>query len=160
MKISLVAVGKLKSGPERELANRYAERLAQTGRSIGLAGPVVVEIGESLARSAKERKTQEGRALLAAVEAEAGVIALDERGAAMSSEAFAAMLGAWRDAGRRGAACVIGGADGLSEDVRERADAMLCLGRMTLPHQLARVLLLEQLYRAATILAGHPYHRS
>ncbi len=160
MRIDIAAVGRLKQGPERELVARYAERLLATGRSIGLSGPQLVEIAESPARSAPERMTQEAQAILAAVPADALLVALDERGPTMASDAFAARIGRWRDEGRRNLAFVVGGPDGLSQQVRDRAAELMSFGRMTMPHQLVRVLLLEQLYRAATILSGHPYHRT
>jgi 23S rRNA (pseudouridine1915-N3)-methyltransferase len=159
MKLAVAAVGRLKAGPERELASRYVERLAQSGRALGFAGPAIHEIAESQARSSLERKRQEGAALLAAIEADALVVALDERGEMWSSAEFAERLGRWRDAGRRSVVFAIGGADGHDDALRARASTMLAFGRMTLPHQLLRIVLLEQLYRAATVLAGHPYHR-
>ncbi len=160
MKIGIVAVGRLKAGPERELAERYADRFAVTGKALGLTGPAQTELAESPARSAPERKTQEAQAILASIELDALVIALDERGTTLCSDAFAAKLGQWRDAGRKNVTFVIGGADGLGENVRVRAQEMFSFGQMTMPHQLVRVILLEQIYRAATILSGHPYHRS
>jgi 23S rRNA (pseudouridine1915-N3)-methyltransferase len=159
MRIDIAAVGRLKQGPERELVSRYGDRLTASGRAIGLSGPHVTEIAESPARSAPERMAQEAQAILAALPAEAILVALDERGATMASDAFAARIGRWRDEGRRSLAFVVGGPDGLSPVVRDRAAELLSFGRMTMPHQLVRVLLLEQLYRAATILSGHPYHR-
>ncbi len=86
------------------------------------------------------------------------IVVLDERGELWTSPALAARIGHWRDGGTRQLACLIGGADGFSDDERARADAVLSLSRMTLPHRLAQVVLCEQLYRAGTILAGHPYH--
>jgi 23S rRNA (pseudouridine1915-N3)-methyltransferase len=160
MKIGIVAVGRLKAGPERELVARYSERLAATGKSLGLSGPVLTERSESNARSASERKAQEASDILAALEDSALLLALDERGKSMDSDAFAARIGQWRDSGRKSLMFVIGGADGLDERVRDRADLVLSFGAMTMPHQLVRVVLLEQLYRAATILSGHPYHRT
>jgi 23S rRNA (pseudouridine1915-N3)-methyltransferase len=160
MKVSIVAVGRLKAGPERELVARYSERLAATGKSLGLSGPVLIERSESNARSAAERKTQEASDILAALEDGALLLALDERGKTMDSDAFAAKIGQWRDSGRKSVTFVIGGADGLDETVRKRADLTFSFGAMTMPHQLVRVVLLEQLYRAATILSGHPYHRT
>ncbi len=159
MKIGVIAVGRLKTGPERALVERYADRFSAAGKPLGLSGPVLTELPESPARSSPERKTQEAQALLAAIETDALVIALDERGKAISSEVFAAKLGHWRDAGRKNITFVIGGADGLGDSVRARAQETLSFGQMTMPHQLVRVILLEQIYRAATILAGHPYHR-
>jgi 23S rRNA (pseudouridine1915-N3)-methyltransferase len=160
MKIGVIAVGRLKSGPERELADRYAERFAQSGKALGLTGPALIDLSESPARSSAERKTQEAQAILAAVDPDALVIALDERGKTLSSDAFATKISQWRDAGRKNVIFVIGGADGLGESIRTRAQETISFGQMTMPHQLVRVILLEQLYRAATILAGHPYHRS
>jgi 23S rRNA (pseudouridine1915-N3)-methyltransferase len=159
MKIGIIAVGRLKSGPERQLADRYGERLTQTGKPLSLTGPVLIELPESPARSTTERKTQEAQAILAAVDPDALVIALDERGKTLSSDAFAAKIGLWRDDGRKSLYFVIGGADGLADSIRVRAQETLSFGQMTMPHQLVRVMLLEQLYRAATILSGHPYHR-
>lgn len=159
MRVGVIVVGRLKAGPERLLAERYAERFAQSGRALGLTGPAIVELAESPARAAEERKAQEAKAILASLEDDALLVALDERGDQLSSEAFAARLGRWRDDGRRAAVFAIGGADGLGAPVRGRAELAVAFGRMTLPHQLVRVVLLEQLYRAATILAGHPYHR-
>jgi 23S rRNA (pseudouridine1915-N3)-methyltransferase len=160
MKIGVIAVGRLKAGPERELAERYADRFAVTGKALGLTGPALTELTESPARSAAERKTQEAQAILTSVDADALVIALDERGKTLSSDAFAVKLGQWRDAGRKSLVFVVGGADGLAESVRARSQETISFGQMTMPHQLVRVILLEQIYRAATILSGHPYHRS
>ncbi|WP_150288285.1 23S rRNA (pseudouridine(1915)-N(3))-methyltransferase RlmH [Rhabdaerophilum calidifontis] len=159
MRLVLVAVGRLKAGPERELVTRYAERFTALGRGLGLSGPVLAEIAESAARRPEDRKAEEGRAIAARLGAGHPLILFDEGGAMPDSEEFAARLAAWRDAGAAGLDLAIGGADGLAADLRQRADLALAFGRMTLPHQLVRVLALEQLYRAATILAGHPYHR-
>jgi 23S rRNA (pseudouridine1915-N3)-methyltransferase len=159
MKIGIIAVGRLKAGPERELAERYADRFAASGKALGLTGPALTELVESPARSAAERKTQEAQAILAAVDPDALVIALDERGKTLSSDAFAVKIGQWRDSGRKSLIFVIGGADGLGESVPARAHETISFGQMTMPHQLVRVILLEQLYRAATILSRHPYHR-
>jgi 23S rRNA (pseudouridine1915-N3)-methyltransferase len=159
MKIGLVAVGRMKSGPERDLADRYAERFAASGRALGLEGIMLAELPENPARTSSERKQREGEAILAAIPPDSLIICLDERGKSMSSDAFAARIAEWRDAGRKSLHIVIGGADGLDEAVRKKAVLTLSFGQMTIPHQLVRVLALEQLYRAATILAGHPYHR-
>lgn len=159
MKIGIVAVGRLKAGPERELADRYAERFAQTGKALALAGPAVTEIPESMARSPAERMNREADSILGALDPETILIALDERGLIMDSEAFAARIARWRDGGKKSLTFVIGGADGLADAVRARAQETFSFGAMTMPHQLVRILLLEQIYRAATILSGHPYHR-
>jgi 23S rRNA (pseudouridine1915-N3)-methyltransferase len=160
MKLMLVGVGRLKNGPERELVARYAQRCASGARKIGLTGFDLREVDESRARRPEDRKAEEAVALRALLPAGARLICLDERGGAMDSEAFAARIGAWRDAGAPACALVIGGPDGLAPDLRESADLVLAFGAMTWPHQLARALAAEQLFRAMTILAGHPYHRA
>ena len=109
--------------------------------------------------SASELQRAEGELLLKQIPADFKIVALDERGETPSSRAFAEKLGRWRDTGTVGVAFLIGGADGHSDIVRNRADYLLSFGRMTLPHFLARVILAEQIYRAKTILDGHPYHR-
>ncbi|MGL4635582.1 MAG: 23S rRNA (pseudouridine(1915)-N(3))-methyltransferase RlmH [Beijerinckiaceae bacterium] len=159
MKIGLVVVGRLKAGPERELATRYAERFEALARGLGLSGPVVTELAESQARSVGERKTQEAQAILAAIAPDALVMRLDERGKTFTSEAFAQRITALRDEGRKSLVFAIGGADGFGEAVAARAPDVMSFGQMTMPHQLVRVLLLEQIYRVATIMSGHPYHR-
>lgn len=159
MRIVIAAVGRLKAGPERELVARYLERAGQVGRGLGLGPPESLELDESRARRPDDRKRDEAAALAAALDPKLLVYALDEGGRSPSSEAFAADLGRRRDDGAAGVAFVIGGADGLGADVLARAQARLAFGAMTWPHQIVRILLAEQLYRAATILAGHPYHR-
>ncbi len=158
MLITLAAVGRLKAGPERILVDRYLERAGQTGRALGLI-VAVRELPESRAGRADERMAQEAAALLALVPEGARLIALDERGETMGSEVFAGRLGAWRDGGQRDVVFAIGGADGHGEALRQRADHRLAFGAMTWPHQIVRLLLAEQVYRAMTILSGHPYHR-
>ncbi|KQU49954.1 50S rRNA methyltransferase [Bosea sp. Leaf344] len=159
MRLALIAIGRLKDGPERELCERYRERGLALGRGLGLTGPDIVEIAESRGRRAEERKREEAASILA--KAQPGLlIALDERGGALTSEAFAARLATARDAGTQAATFVIGGADGLDEALRRQAQLTLAFGALTLPHQIVRVLALEQLYRAMTIMAGHPYHRA
>jgi 23S rRNA (pseudouridine1915-N3)-methyltransferase len=160
VKIVILAVGRLKAGPERDLVQRYVGRFEAGARALGLSGPVIVEMPESQARSPTERKVQEAQLLLAALPEQAQAIRLDERGETLGSAAFARDIGQWRDAGRKSLAFIIGGADGLGDAVAERVPRCLSFGAMTLPHQLVRVLLLEQLYRAQTILSGHPYHRT
>ncbi|MDJ1157550.1 23S rRNA (pseudouridine(1915)-N(3))-methyltransferase RlmH [Chelatococcus sp. SYSU_G07232] len=159
MRLVVVSVGRLKAGPERSLVERYVERAAPLARSLGLGALDLVEIPESRARRDAERKAEEAAAILARLGA-GPVVVFDERGAALSSEAVAARFGAWRDAGETALHLVVGGPDGLDEAVRRRATLVLSFGAMTLPHQLVRALVVEQLYRAMTILAGHPYHRA
>lgn len=156
MRLHICAVGRLRTGPERALIDDYTRRLDRTGRALSL-GPLNEH-------QIDERKTQgpeaEGAALERAIPAQARLIALDERGKLLTSPDFAALLARWRDEGTQDTAFVIGGADGLAPGLRARADATLSLGRMVWPHKLARVMLAEQIYRAATILAGSPYHRA
>ena len=159
MKLAVVAVGRLKNGPERELVERYEERAKALGRSLGFSPLSLIELPESRARREADRRAEEGAAILDKA-APAVLVAFDERGKTLTSEAFAQRLAAWRDQGRAAAHFVIGGADGLDEHVRAAADLVLSFGALTLPHQLVRVLVVEQLYRALTILAGHPYHRA
>jgi 23S rRNA (pseudouridine1915-N3)-methyltransferase len=158
MRLLIAAVGKLKQGPERELFRHYLGRAEAAGRKLHLSPLALIELPESKAATAKARKAAEGEALLAKIPPSHRRIALDASGEALSSEAFAAWLAKLRDGGAEGVAFVIGGADGLSPEFLVKAKA-ISLGAMTLPHGLARVVLAEQLYRAATILAGHPYHR-
>jgi 23S rRNA (pseudouridine1915-N3)-methyltransferase len=158
MRLAVIAVGRLKDGPERELCERYRERGVALGRGIGFSGPEIVEIAEGRGRRSEERKRDEAQAILA--KAHPGlIIALDERGRQLGSEAFASRLATARDSGTGHASLIIGGADGLSEEIRDKADITLAFGALTIPHQIVRALVLEQLYRAMTIISGHPYHR-
>jgi 23S rRNA (pseudouridine1915-N3)-methyltransferase len=158
MRLAVIAVGRLKDGPERELCERYRERAVALGRGLGLTGPDVIELAESRGRRSEERKRDEAEAITAKL-MPGLVIALDERGRSIGSEAFSQRLATARDAGTAGATLIIGGADGLSEELRARADLTIAFGALTMPHQIVRALVLEQLYRAMTIMAGHPYHR-
>jgi 23S rRNA (pseudouridine1915-N3)-methyltransferase len=160
MKLLLLGVGRLKSGPERELVSRYAERCVASGRKIGFGGFDMREIDESRARRPEDRKAEEAAALAALTPPGAKKICLDERGRSLSSEDFAAKLGAWRDGGAPACALIIGGPDGLDSTFRDAADLTIAFGAMTWPHQIVRALAAEQLFRALTILSGHPYHRA
>ena len=160
MRIVIAAVGRLKSGPETELCKRYQTRFDASGRTIGL-GPITYhEIPEGRQSDAAGRIADEANRLLERTSDAGRIIALDETGKLKSSAHFARDLATARDDGIRDFAFLIGGPDGHGEAARNAAQSSLSLGRMTLPHGLARVVLLEQLYRAATILSGHPYHRS
>lgn len=156
MRVLIVAVGRMKPGPERTLCDDYLGRFARTGRALGLGPAQVAEVEDRRGGG----MTAEAALLRRALPDDAVLCALDERGAPLDSPGFAAMLAAWRDRGAGPAVFVIGGADGLDSGLRDRAEAVLSLGPMVWPHMLARVMLAEQLYRAATILAGGPYHRS
>ena len=159
MKLAIIAVGRLKDGAERDLVERYAERARTIGRGLGLASVQLLEIAESRARREADRRAEEAAAILDRA-ASSVVVAFDERGKSVSSEAFSTRIQGWRNEGRGALSFVIGGPDGLGHEVREAADLVLSFGRLTLPHQLVRVLVAEQVYRAMTILAGHPYHRA
>jgi 23S rRNA (pseudouridine1915-N3)-methyltransferase len=130
------------------------------GRKLGFRGLEIHEIPESRARDAATRISEEATAISAAIPAKSVMVALDERGDNIDSAAFARHLGRWRDEAVANTIFMIGGADGLSPDLRRMAKLKLAFGSATWPHQMVRVMLLEQIYRAATILAGHPYHRA
>ena len=152
-------MGRLKTGPERELYGRYVARIGAL-RRIGLEGLDLREIDESKAKTPIERMAREGRELLDLVPDGSVLVVFDERGKTDDSAAFANFIGRERDAGSRSLWFVVGGPEGVDPLVRERASAIFSFGRMTLPHQLVRVLVVEQIYRAMTILSGHPYHRA
>lgn len=157
--MTLLAVGRLKSGAERDLAERYIDRARAAGRALGLAVEAR-EIDESRARRAEDRKREEAAAIRATLAADAALIVCDERGRPLDSIAFSKLVGAARDAGGSDVALVVGGPDGLDPALRAAAAAVVAFGAMTWPHQLVRIMVAEQLYRAVTILAGHPYHRA
>ena len=157
MRLRILAVGRLKKGPEAELVARYAARL-KGARAAGVAGFDIVEVAESRAGDALTRKREEWATLAARLPDGTVLVVLDERGATEDSRAFADRLRAAAQGGRD-LTLVIGGPDGLDPAARERADAAIAFGRLTLPHQIVRALVAEQLYRATTILIGHPYHR-
>ena len=159
MRIALVCVGRLKAGPERALFERYFKRLRESVRGVGVAGVDLREIDESSARRPEDRRAKEADSIRAAVPAGSVLVALDERGASPSSEEWASDIGRARDASRPTYAVVIGGPDGLAAPLRESAHRVISFGSMTWPHQLVRVMAGEQLYRAISILSGHPYHR-
>jgi 23S rRNA (pseudouridine1915-N3)-methyltransferase len=160
MRVVVIAIGRLKQGPERELADRYRERFDDLGRKLGFRGIDIHEMSESRAREAATRIAEEGSAISGAIPEKSALVTLDERGQNVDSTAFAGHLGRWRDESMPSAVFVIGGADGLSPELQRKAKLRIAFGAATWPHQIVRVLLLEQLYRAATILAGHPYHRA
>ena len=160
MRLMVAAIGRLRDGPECELAERYRKRAAQLGRRIGFRNTEVVEIRESRAPDVGKRMLEESIALMNVIPDRAMTVILDERGESLDSAALAALLRRWRDDGRPAAVFVIGGDDGLAASLRDKATLRLAFGAATWPHQLVRVMLLEQIYRAVTILSGHPYHRA
>jgi 23S rRNA (pseudouridine1915-N3)-methyltransferase len=158
MRVLVAAVGKAPPGPERDLAERYRERAAKAGLVLGIRAVELKQIAESRARSAAERRASEASDLIRAA-GEADVVALDGRGEHASSEDIAGLIDRARGAGRD-LAFLIGGPDGHGEPALARAARRIAFGRATWPHLLVRAMLLEQLYRAMTILSGHPYHRA
>ena len=159
MRIGILAIGRMKQGPERELVARYLDRAAASGKALGLTGFSVTELTESRAGSAASRKAEEARALREHLPGSVRLVTLDEHGAALGSEDLARRLGRWRDDGIQNLSFVIGGPDGLAPDFVKQADLSLSFSPLTWPHQLVRIMLAEQLYRTTTILSGHPYHR-
>ena len=152
MRIAIFAVGRLRRGPERQLIDGYAKRLSWEFRER--------EVSSARGRSLEARLGREGELLRQALPPGAVRIALDSQGEVLSSEDLARRLERWREAGRRDFAFLIGGADGLHAALKSEADLLLSFGPMTWPHLLARAMLVEQLYRAQAILAGHPYHHA
>ena len=159
MRLRLIAVGRLKAGPERDLVARYQARAEALGRALGLSAVECVEVAESRARREADRRAEEAGTILDKVGASA-LVSFDERGRSLASERFADQVAEWRAAAHPAVSFVIGGPDGLDEQVRRRSELVVAFGALTIPHQLVRVLVMEQVYRAFTILAGHPYHRA
>jgi 23S rRNA (pseudouridine1915-N3)-methyltransferase len=159
MRLIVAAVGRLKDA-ERDLCERYQKRFDAAGRVLGLGPLSITEIGESRAASAVARKAEEATRLLKAAAPATARVVLDEGGKQLASEAFAKWLAQTRDGGCKALALLIGGPDGHGPEVMQGAALKLSLGAITLPHGLARAVLIEQLYRATTILSGHPYHRA
>lgn len=160
MRVVIAAIGKLKQGAERELFTHYIQRLEAAGRSVALSPVRIDELNESRAATSDLRKADEAQRLLRTA-SEADVrVTLDERGKSLTSEAFATWIKTRRDAGAKAMAFFIGGPDGHGAETLAAGDLKLALGSLTLPHGLARIVLAEQLYRAATIMSGHPYHRA
>lgn len=156
MKLTICAVGRLRKGPEAELIDDYLTRATRTGRALGLGPATVTEVEDKKGGG----MAAEAALLENALPDNARIIALDERGKLLTSPQFADHLARWRDDGIRDTALIIGGADGIDPTLRARADLSLSFGKMVWPHMLVRVMLAEQIYRATTILAGSPYHRS
>jgi 23S rRNA (pseudouridine1915-N3)-methyltransferase len=160
LRVAVIAVGRLKSGPEKTLAGDYLTRAEGLGRKCGIARITVSEFAESQASSAAQRMAEEGRLVASALPARAFGVVLDERGKALASEDFAQLLNRHLAAGTQDLAFLIGGPDGHAPEIRAGAGLTMSFGPMTWPHRLVRVMLFEQLYRAVTIIAGHPYHRA
>ncbi len=159
MNVSIICVGRMKAGPERELLSRYIERAQKTGKTLGLSKFNIIEIVEARLSSASARKKTEAKEISKNIPDKAIIIALDERGKSISSLKFANNIANWRDEGKSDICFIIGGADGLYENITSSANMMLAFSSLTWPHQLVRIMLSEQLYRTTTILSNHPYHR-
>lgn len=155
MKVWICAIGRLRAGPEADLITDYLTRFDRTGRALGLGPVQIVELDDRKGGG----MAAEAELLRAAIPKGARIMVLDERGKTPTSPQFSETLAGWRDSDNRDLAILIGGADGLDPSLRAEADYALSFGKMVWPHMLARVMLTEQLYRAATILAGGPYHR-
>jgi 23S rRNA (pseudouridine1915-N3)-methyltransferase len=159
MRIIVAAVGRLKFGPETELVERYLKRLEQGGRPLGWRNIEIIEIREGRADNPNKRMLEESIAIANIIPPGAVPILLDERGDNIGSVDLASRLAKWREANRPAVVFAIGGPDGLALSLRDKAEVRLSFGAATWPHQMVRIMLLEQLYRATTILSGHPYHR-
>ena len=156
MRLHICAVGRLRAGPEAALIDGYLTRFDRTGRALGLGPGSVIEVEDKKGGG----MAAEALLLRKALPKGAKIAVMDERGKVMSSPAFATQLADWRDTGTSDLAFIIGGADGIHPDLLAQADFALSFGKMVWPHLLVRVMLAEQLYRAASILAGSPYHRA
>jgi 23S rRNA (pseudouridine1915-N3)-methyltransferase len=159
MKLLIAAIGRLKTGPEKEMAADYENRIVAIGRAVGVTGLNILDWPESRDETAEKRKFAEAELILP-LGAEGKTVVLDERGKALSSMAFADWMQRAIDGGAKQVTFLIGGPDGHGDAVRGKADLVLSFGPATFPHRLIRVMLLEQIYRAITILTKHPYHRS
>ncbi len=160
MRITLAAAGRLKGGPELSLIEDYSARIRGLGKGLGVSAFEIREIEAPKGLTGPKRQAREGELLAAAATTATRRIILDERGKSLTSEEFATLIGKWRDEGCAEIAFFIGGADGHSHDFSTSAEVKLSFGKATWPHMLVRAMLVEQIYRAMTILAGHPYHRS
>ena len=160
MQLGIIAVGQMRGAGEISLFEEFQQRIEASGRQLGISGLSIIELREKRALTGADKKRHENQLIANALESRSGpFIVLDETGASLTSRAFAKKLQGWIERGDGEVTFVIGGADGLDDAIRARADQILSLGPMTWPHMLARVLLCEQLWRAISILTRHPYHR-
>ena len=160
MRLAIAAVGRMRAGPERDLFEDYRKRAELSGRAIGLSGPSLAECETPKNAAGAKRRELEAGLLLKASPKGAQIVALDERGQNLKSEDIAAVIARHRDEGAPALAFLIGGADGHGADIVAQACAQWSFGKATWPHMLVRIMLAEQIYRATTILSGHPYHRA
>lgn len=159
MKLCIAAIGKLKSGPEKELVARYCDRITAAGKPIGCTQFQNIEIPESRASGSDQRKADEFSSLIGKLPDSGIVIAFDERGKTPDSRAFSSLVQRHIENGAQQISFIVGGPDGLSQEMRQHADHVVSFGSLTMPHQLVRILVAEQVYRAITLLTNHPYHR-
>lgn len=160
MRLSILAVGHARGTPEGELVEDFVHRARMMGRQLGFTAVEAVEVAVSKAPTAEKRMAEEAEKLAARLPQDAHLVRLDARGKGMTSEAFAELLGALKDAGTGNLCFLIGGPDGLAELPGRHSGRSLAFGQQIWPHLLVRAMLAEQIYRAITILAGHPYHRA
>jgi 23S rRNA (pseudouridine1915-N3)-methyltransferase len=160
MRLHILAVGNARGSHEAPLCDEFIGRAQNIGRRMGFTAVDVTEVAVSKARETEKRMAEEAERLAARVPDGAHVVLLDAKGKGMTSEDFAEMLGAMRDAGTKDFVFIIGGPDGLAPLPKIRSGRSLAFGPQTWPHMLVRAMLAEQIYRAITILAGHPYHRA
>ena len=159
MRFFIACIGRMKAGADKDLFDRYIDRARKMGRGMGVTEISLVEHPESRAQTADERKSEEASVLLNGVPSGARLVVLDEHGKSFPSIAFSQKLEDWKNEGAQDVVFAIGGADGHGAGLLARADLKIAFGAMTWPHQMVRIMLSEQIYRALTIQAGHPYHR-
>lgn len=159
MRLLILAVGHARGTPEAALTDDFVGRAKAMGKRLGFSAVTIEEVPQSKLREARGRIAAEGEKLAARIPAGAHVIFMDAKGKGMTSDGFAEMLAAMRDAGAREIVFLIGGPDGLDPGPSVKPGRSLAFGPQTWPHLMVRAMLAEQIYRAFTILAGHPYHR-
>jgi 23S rRNA (pseudouridine1915-N3)-methyltransferase len=160
MRLCIIAVGQSRGTPEGALTEDFAGRARAMGKRLGFSTVSIEEVAVSKLREMRSRIAEEGERLANKIPDGAHVVLLDAKGKGMTSESFADMIGALRDTGARDLAFIIGGPDGLALPTTVKAGRSLAFGQQIWPHLLVRAMLAEQVYRALTILAGHPYHRA
>jgi 23S rRNA (pseudouridine1915-N3)-methyltransferase len=160
MKLRICAIGRMKPGAERDLSEDYLKRARSLGRKLGLSAIDVADAGETVHDQTHVRIARDAETLKTLYAPGTSTIVLDPRGKALSTEQFTSFLKEQLDGGTSHLALLIGGPDGHAPETLKAARLVLSLGPMTWPHRLVRVMLAEQIYRALTIMAGHPYHRS
>ncbi len=159
LSLEIISIGRLKQDAEQKLQQRYLERVQKAGPSAGLKNILVHELTESKQNTTPKRKAEEAAKLVKHISPNSRIIALDETGKLQTTKSFTADLARLRDEGTQTISFILGGPDGHDQTLLTTAHQTLSLSKMTLPHGLARIMLLEQLYRAITIWSGHPYHR-